>query len=236
MHKVPPSLMGCACMKHRPVYEDPALLADQTYFNVKDVRALYELFKKLSSSLVDDGFISKEEFQLGLFRNSKKRSLFADRIFSLFDYNNDGVIEFCEFVKSLSVFHPDAPQAEKAACFIEREEVKELILALLCESDLILSDDIVETIIDKTFEEADLKGDGKIDTDEWKDFVTRHPSLLKNMTIPYLKVANFSVQGAYPTPIPTTTTASIGVTLKPEMGAKIKQTGTIWSDRSDDDS
>nr|UFP37811.1 CBL2 [Lonicera japonica] len=206
--------MGYACMKHRPAYGDPALLADQTYFNVKDVRALYELFKKLSSSLVDDGFISKEEFQLGLFRNSKKRSLFADRIFSLFDYNNDGVIEFCEFVQSLSVFHPDAPQADKAACMIFYSfylcficisticianrlhrtgrgklwmKVKELILALLCESDLILSDKIVETIIDKTLEEADLKGDGKIDTDEWKDFVTRHPSLLKNMTIPYLK-------------------------------------------------
>ncbi|KAM7469017.1 hypothetical protein LguiA_007200 [Lonicera macranthoides] len=133
---------------------------EEDKINVKDVRALYELFKKLSSSLVNDGFISK--------------------IFSLFDYNNDGVIEFCEFVQSLSVFHPDAPQANKAA-------VKELILALLCESDLILSDDIVETIIDKTFEEADLKGHGKIDTDEWKDFVTRHPSLLKNMTIPYLK-------------------------------------------------
>ncbi|XP_028082321.1 calcineurin B-like protein 7 isoform X2 [Camellia sinensis] len=187
--------MGCVCMKQQPGCENPAKLAAQTHFNVTDIKALYELFKKLSSSVIDDGFISKEEFQLGLFRNSKTQSLCADRIFNLFDTKNDGVIDFGEFVRSLSIFHPDAPHAEKAAFafqlydiwetgFIEREE---MILALLEESDLILSDDNVEAIIDKTFEEADLKGDGKIDTEEWKDFVARNPSLLKNMTIPYLK-------------------------------------------------
>ncbi|CAL5433398.1 unnamed protein product [Camellia sinensis] len=169
--------MGCVCMKQQPGCENPAKLAARTHFNVTDIKALYELFKKLSSSVIDDGFVSKEEFQLGLFRNSKKQSLCADRIFNLFDTKNDGVIDFVAF-QLYDIWETG---------FIEREEVKQMILALLEESDLILSDDNVEAIIDKTFEEADLKGDGKIDTEEWKDFVARNPSSLKNMTIPYLK-------------------------------------------------
>ncbi|KAH0975031.1 hypothetical protein GBA52_016930 [Prunus armeniaca] len=159
--------MGCVCMKQRRQCDNADVLAAQTCFEITDIKTLYELFRKLSNSIVDDGLISKEEFQLGLFRNSKKQSLFADRIFYMFDSKHEGVIEFEEFIRCLSVFHPEAPQAEKAACkqsctfLFEpaymckdytktlREYVKEMILALLKESDLILSDDIVEAIIDK---------------------------------------------------------------------------------------
>ncbi|KAL5719075.1 Calcineurin B-like protein 4 [Ranunculus cassubicifolius] len=193
--------MGCFHSKkvsRSPGYEDPTFLASETPFTVSEVEALHELFKKLSSSIIDDGLIHKEEFQLALFQNSNKRNLFADRVFDLFDVKRNGVIEFGEFVRSLGIFHPNAPITDKVAFafrlydlrqtgYIEREELKEMVLALLNESDLTLSEDVVETIVDKTFSDADSKGDGKIDPEEWNDFVSKNPSLIKNMTLPYLK-------------------------------------------------
>ncbi|KAK1699420.1 hypothetical protein QYE76_016178 [Lolium multiflorum] len=206
-----------------PGYEEPVVLASQTCFTVNEVEALYELYKKFSFSKVGDGLIHKvthtfpsdllqqqwrrlpsdgipvqDQFHLALFRTRKGANLFADRVFDLFDLKRNGVIEFGEFVRSLSTFHPKAPESDKTAFafklydlrgtgYIEKEELREMVLAILDESDLFLSDNAVDAIVDNTFSQADSNGDGRIDPIEWEEFVKKHPASLRNMSLPYLQ-------------------------------------------------
>ncbi|KAI5405583.1 Calcineurin B-like protein 4, variant 5 [Lathyrus oleraceus] len=87
--------MGCVCSTSSsekvktPGYEDPTILASETpceypsssiTVTVSEVDALYELYLKLSNSIIEDGLIHKEEFQLALFRNKNEKNLFADRV------------------------------------------------------------------------------------------------------------------------------------------------------------
>ncbi|XP_028125895.1 calcineurin B-like protein 10 isoform X3 [Camellia sinensis] len=182
------TVAGCFEIKHRPKkrspfgYREIAQLSADSRFSVNEIEALYELFKKLSCSIIDDGLIHK--------------------VFDVFDERKNGVIEFDEFVHALNVFHPYAPTEDKIdfafrlydlrqTGFIEREEVKQMVIAIMMESDVNLTDELVEAIINKTFADADADKDGKINKEEWKAFVLRNPTLLKNMTLPYLKYATF---------------------------------------------
>ncbi|QCD85136.1 protein phosphatase 3 [Vigna unguiculata] len=191
--------MSCFCLKKtRPKTKLglSTVLASETSFTVNEIEALLCTFKKLSS---DDDFLHKEEFHLALFDNGNKQNLFADRVFDMFDIKRDGVISFGEFVRSLSIFHPNASEEKKIefafrlfdltqSGYIEHHELKEMVLATLTESDVTVPDDVVEAIVDRTMLEVDSKGDGKIDNEEWRDYVTKNPSLLKIMTLPYLKL------------------------------------------------
>ncbi|XP_065618681.1 calcineurin B-like protein 10 [Quercus suber] len=198
----PPCLQNCGNR-----FEEIARLASETIFTVNEVEALYELFKKLSSSIIDDGLIQKEELHLALLKTRSGENFFLDRVFVLFDEKRNGVIEFDEFVHALSVFHPNAPMEEKIdfafrlydlrqTGFIKREEVKAMVIVILMESDITLTDDLLEAIMDSTFANANADKDDRINTEEWKDFVLRNPNILKNMTLPYLK--DLSLAAVFP--------------------------------------
>lgn len=133
---------------------------------------------------------------------SSSSSLFVDRVFAAFDAAQNSVLDFPEFVRGLSVFHPKAPAREKAEFAfrlydlgktgaIERRELRELLRAGLSDNPgLRLSDSDVDAVVGATFEEADTAGDGVIHPSEWLALAGAHPEALRFMTLPGLAAVN----------------------------------------------
>jgi len=166
-------------------------LVEVTHFDIEEIQKLYEQFRSISSSRQDDGVIDKAEFQQAL---GLKDSLFVDRMFSLFDADTDGTIDFREFICGLSVFCEKGTIDEKLkfsfriydfdrdGC-ISKEELYKLLEASLVENSLGIPQEQLGSLVDATFAEADTDGDGKISFDEYRVLVTKHPSMIGNMTI-----------------------------------------------------
>lgn len=189
---------GLSLKKRDP--DSHSQLAKETHFTVDEVFALGELYKKVSNSLHQDGVIQKDEFMQAVFHTAPgQMNFFADRLFLQFDLKQNNIIEFGEFVRSLSVFHPKAPLEEKAQFAfrlydldktgdIQPSEVKRLLVALLHNNpDIALDEQVIGQIVDQTFEEADIAKDGRISKEEWMILCKSQPAILSFMTLPLLR-------------------------------------------------
>ncbi|KAJ0403473.1 hypothetical protein ATCC90586_003586 [Pythium insidiosum] len=161
-------------------------------FTTDEVVALHIHFDLISSSKRDDGLIDRSEFQTALGFTAKE-SLYVDRIFQLFDANNDSFISFGEFLQSLSVLSSKGKPDEKLqfsfdVLDIDRDgklsntELLSMLEACIEENGINIPKDKLEAIVNKTILDVDLDQDGFISFEEYKALVDANPHMLSHVT------------------------------------------------------
>ena len=129
-----------------------------SHFSAAEVKALWVQFASLGKA--DGGseiLLNRADFQTAV---GMKNSTFVDRLFAVFDENDDGAINFSEFLTILSVLSTKALPAEKLEVSfkiydmdkdgkIGRDELATMLRATMDEHDLVL-DDILAVVIDNT--------------------------------------------------------------------------------------
>jgi len=120
-------------------------------------------------------------------------SLFLERVFRLFDSDNDGKLSFEEFVSGVRCFAPSASEAKVRFSFrlyaqrgaekISPADLRELLAAVLAQSGIALSAAQVDDVVRLTFSKHDTDGDGFISYAEYAHMCAENPSVLRNLTI-----------------------------------------------------
>jgi Ca2+-binding EF-hand superfamily protein len=85
-----------------------------SYFSNEVILNLYNKFSNFSAINKDDGVIDYEEFCV---MTGKENNILTHKIFSSIDFNNDGRINFREFLKFLSCFISGSLEDQKVLSF-----------------------------------------------------------------------------------------------------------------------
>ena len=117
----------------------------------------------------------------------------VDRIIAVFDQEKEDQVSFRQFVKTLSVFSPNASREDKIAFIFKVYDVQgdgvisldelEEVLSMLVGSNLQPS--IISNIARHTLEQYDLDGDGNISLDDFRIYMQTVPHLEHQMTISF---------------------------------------------------
>uniref|UniRef100_A0A7S2V997 EF-hand domain-containing protein n=1 Tax=Fibrocapsa japonica TaxID=94617 RepID=A0A7S2V997_9STRA len=173
--------------------DDAIKYADGTHFTPDEAKVLWIFFKDISSRNTDDGVIDKREFQEALGLKSDQ-SMFLDRMFNVFDKNEDGWITFSEFIDGLSIFCNKASYQEKlhfsfkvfdadGDAKISKNELRQMLKATVFETDLVLPDEEVEEVVNLTMQEANPAIPDLISFNEYAKLVANHPNMMSQMTL-----------------------------------------------------
>ncbi|EEY57870.1 uncharacterized protein PITG_00457 [Phytophthora infestans T30-4] len=124
-------------------------------------------------------------------------SLYANRLYSIFDMDKKGHVTFEDLMKGLSLLSQKATREQKLMLsfylldpegtgFITKKMTTELLRSCLAECnelEISLSEAQLAHIIDNTFSDADLDRNGVIDLNEYQSLDAKHPGLFDFLTV-----------------------------------------------------
>ncbi|KAJ2514844.1 Calcineurin subunit B [Coemansia sp. RSA 2049] len=151
-------------------------LVDSSNFTADEIQRLYKRFSKLDKD--NSGTIDKDEF---LSIPQLANNPLSGRLIDIFDTDGGGDVDFKEFITGLSIFSSKGKKEEKLRFAFRIYDMDrdgyisngELFLVLRMMVGNNLTPAQVQQIVDKTIRDADKDGDGKIDFEEFQQFVAR---------------------------------------------------------------
>ncbi|XP_002128600.2 neurocalcin homolog [Ciona intestinalis] len=173
--------MGCAKSKTRD--EDCKQLESLTNFTPEELKKCYDDFQQESTS----GRMDRTKFDEFYKKFFNRDPRFVDHLFRTFDFNNDGFINFREFVCGLSITTRGTPEEKLTWTFnvydvnndgtITRDEMLQIMRAIYAMNGISEPEQLKSG--SDAFEGLDSNGDGLISVAEFVKGVKRDERLLQ---------------------------------------------------------
>ena len=166
-----------------------------TSFSNEIVIKLHNHYKHFSSVQIDDGVIDYSEFCALISRQNE----LTKRIFNSIDINKDGVINFREFIKFISIFINGSLEEQiklsfNIFCvnnkFIEKDEIC-LLMREIMQSDnhlkVFFNEKVIDKIVNETF--SMFSDDSKcINYENYKVLIQKYPRILNWLKVDLDKI------------------------------------------------
>ncbi len=166
-----------------------ALIDELTYdtkFNKHDLAKLYSHFQKVSSG----GRLNRKQFEHGLKTIGQTDKVMIDQLFTAFDHDKDGSIDFREFACGLSVMHTGSMEERLEMAFkaydldgngvIDHNELFSILKASFKTKGFDQPDEMIKSLVAECFAKADLNKDGGLDLEEFKSAVLQHQIVVQS--------------------------------------------------------
>ncbi|EDO47515.1 predicted protein [Nematostella vectensis] len=163
-----------------------------TYFTQKEILHCFKRFMQLDPEAVRLNKNAKLSQRKILTLPELKVNPFRDRICKVFSSSKDGSLTFEDFLDMMSVFSENAPKSVKVEYafriydfneddYICENDLKKVIMRLCGEQRL--SDDNMQAMIEKIFEEADLDEDNQLSFAEFEHVISKAPDFVNSFRI-----------------------------------------------------